>query len=787
MTLEIAAVGLIAVGALVLFVGEWIRVDLVALLVLLALAITGLVTPPEALAGFSNPAVITVWAMFIVSAGLSRTGIAHGIGNYIVRVSGHGEVRLIATIMLIAAAMSAFMNNIGVAALLLPVVIDVSRVTAIAPSRLLMPLAFGSLLGGLTTLVGTPPNLLVSNAMTAHGYDAFGLFDYSRVGLAIVMVSVVFFLLAGRRILPHRSPARELVHRPTADLQARYGMKEQTFVFRIPPDSVLDGTTIAESRLTSIAGLKVIAVMEHNDISVLPSRDCILRCGQELLVQGRLDRLQRLRNWNELIISREKPVLWELLSDEVKLYEVQLAEQSAFAGAAIEHSDFHDAFRGNVLGIRRNGHVHQKRIAELPLETGDRLLVQGNAETLSRLEKSPEFEQCMEVSGNDLVEKDNVGKYVFVIRVPSSSIFAGKPLQESGIGDLFDFRLLGRIRGGDLELFPDRDETVVAEDRWLIQGSLDHMNVLRGFQELSLDRESKPDLDVISGETITLAEVMLDPHNKLPGESIDGASLKEKHGLELMAVWRGGRAYHSDLDAMQLEIGDAFLVMGPRDRLALLENDDDFLVLTPVAHRDEDTSKAGIAVAVLALFVFSILSGWLPIEIAAVMAATLMLFTGCLSMEQAYRAIDWRAVFLIAGMLPLGTALQSSGGASLAAEQVLLLGGLGSPWLVIFAFYGMTAVATLFIPTAALVVVMAPVVLTASESMGIAPEAGMMAIAIAASASFASPVSHPANLLVMGPGGYRFADYLKVGIPLTLVVFLVTVLLLPFAWPLQAS
>ena len=187
-----------------------------------------------------------------------------------------------------------------------------------------------------------------------------------------------------------------------------------------------------------------------------------------------------------------------------------------------------------------------------------------------------------------------------------------------------------------------------------------------------------------------------------------------------------------------------------------------------------------------AAVVIAVLAGWLPIAIAGVVGATVMVLTGCLNMEQAYRAIDWRAIFLIAGMLPLGTAMAETGAATYLADQVMVLLGDAGPWPVIMGLYVLTAMATMIIPTAALVVLMSPIVLSAMRDLGVAPETAMMAVAMAASASFTSPISHPANILVMGPGGYRFVDYLKVGVPLTIVVFITVMVLLPILWPLQA-
>ena len=262
-------------------------------------------------------------------------------------------------------------------------------------------------------------------------------------------------------------------------------------------------------------------------------------------------------------------------------------------------------------------------------------------------------------------------------------------------------------------------------------------------------------------------------------------NFRERYGIELAGIWREGETVGADLADERLQIGDALLLLGPRDRLELLDSDSDFLVLTPLGRKPPDTRRAPLAAAIMLGVVLSVMLGYAPISVAAVVGGSVMVLTGCLNMEQAYRAIDWRAIFLIAGMLPLGTAMQSSGAATYIADQVMALLGDAGPWPVIMGLYIVTAMATMIIPTAALVVLMSPIVLSAMADMGYAPETAMMAIAMAASASFTSPISHPANILVMGPGGYRFVDYLKVGVPLTIVVFIAVMILLPFFWPLQ--
>jgi di/tricarboxylate transporter len=240
----------------------------------------------------------------------------------------------------------------------------------------------------------------------------------------------------------------------------------------------------------------------------------------------------------------------------------------------------------------------------------------------------------------------------------------------------------------------------------------------------------------------------------------------------------------TDLDKLTLQFGDALLLVGPRQKLAQLNEDPDLLVLTPVSLPVTDSSRAPVAAAIMFGVVATVLLGWLTIGVAAVLGAVLMVLTGCLNMEQAYRSIDWRAVFLIAGTLPLGIAMATTGTAQLLATGMIdVLGGSGA-WPIIVGLYVVTALATLVIPTPALVVLMSPICITVSREIGIAPQTAMMAIAMAASSAFATPIAHPANLMVMGPGGYRFVDYARVGVPLSLVVFAAVMTLLPVFWPI---
>jgi di/tricarboxylate transporter len=731
LNIEIAWVLIILGVALVLFITEVIRMDLVALLVMGALALTNLVSPSEALSGFSNAAVVTVWAMFILSEGLTRTGIANVLGRQVMRIAGRNEITLIIVIMTVAGGLSAFMNNIGVAALMLPVAIDIARRTDTPPSRLLMPMAFGTLLGGLTTLVGTPPNLLISGALAQAGERPFQLFDYAGVGIGAMGAGILFIALVGRLVLPRTEPASQS-QRSQRNLRAQYGLQESTFAMTVPPSSVLVGKTLQESRIGSAAGLLVMALERRGQVETLPSRTTVVVGGDRLLVQGRLDRFEELRRWSDLVIEREAPLMDDFVSGRIQLVEATVAEGSSLVKELLHHSDFRRSFGASVVAIRRKDLVRRVNLAYVPLRAGDQLLLQCGDDVVESLKKSPEFDEIRETNEEDLTQTYRLQERTFVVRIPKDSELGGSTLEKSRIGDAFDFRLLALFRDGEMAYMPNPDEVLLGGDLLLIQGRPEDLDVLRGLQELEIGGSVPRTLNVFDSDRLATVETTLAPQSPLAGMLVSDVNFREKYGLELSAILRSGETYRSDLESMELQFGDALLLVGPRQKLVLLNDDPNLLVLTPVSTQVIDTRRGPLAASIMLAVVISVLLGVLPISIAAVVGASFMVLTGCLSMEQAYRAIDWRAVFLIAGMLPLGIAMQETGTAEFLARGVMdALGGLG-PWPVIMGLYGVTALATMIVPTAALVVLMSPIVLSACAEMGIMPQTAMMAVAMAA-------------------------------------------------------
>lgn len=783
MTFEIALVLFILLVALVLFISEWIPMDVTALLVLGTLAVTQLVDTRQAFSGFSNPAVITVWAMFILSEGLTRTGVADRLGQLVLKTTGRGEARLIIVVMLVAGGLSAFMNNIGVAALMLPVVIHVARQTGCPPSRLLMPLAYGTLLGGLTTLIGTPPNLLVSSALQEAGLEAFGLFSYAPVGLVAMIAGTLFVAFVGRFFLPSSDPVQESVR--NVDLEEAYALRDRSFAMRLKPGSLLAGTQLGESRIGSALGFNVVAVIRNGETHPAPAPDFLLREGDSLITQGRLDGLEQLQGWQEFALDAVKGDLNGMAGHGLAVAEVRIADRSPLVGKTLFEADFRNRYGAVVLVIRRSTAADRSELPKTVLAAGDRLLVQGSQEKVAVLADDPAFDRYEPGAVDDLARVEELKGKIFEVSVPLDSVLVGLTLAECRLGDAFGLRVLGIDRDGTRHLLPEPEEILQAGDQLIIHGTRRDLAILRGLQELEIESGAEPDLSVLESEEVGMVELTLAPRSTLAGDTLRKLHFRERFGVQVLAIWKGGRAYRSNLRDMKLEFGDAFLVMGDRDRLALLQEESDLIVLTPTVKDVYRSDKAPLAILIMAAVLVPVLFGWLSIAVSAVCGVVLMVLVGCLKMEEAYRAIEWRAVFLIAGMIPLGAAMQDTGAASyLAGGMVSFLGPLG-PWPVIVGLYGITALATTIIPTAALVLLMAPITIQTCSELGVSPLTGMMAIAMAASASFTSPISHPANILVMGPGGYRFIDYLKLGIPLALVVFLAVFSVLPIFWPLH--
>jgi di/tricarboxylate transporter len=778
MTPEIISVLAILTAAVILFITEWVRMDLVGLLVMASLGLTGLVTPAQSLSGFSNPAVITVWAVLILSGALGRTGVASILGKFVLRLAGDNEVRLLIVIMLTTGFLSGFMNSIGVASLFLPVVIDIARRTNRPPSRLLMPLAFACLMGGLTTLIGTPPNLLISESLNAANLVPFTMFDFTPVGISVVLVGTLFMVLVGRHLLPERDITRELSSSSGDDVASLYDLEERLVFLNIPDNSTLNGKTLQESRLGSALELNVVTVIRDSENIMAPGPNFSLQSGDRLLVEGRLDRLFEIHDNDHLSLTKENLPLETIISSQINLAELNIIRGSELIGSTLPQTAFRHRYGAIVIAIRRGDQLFRSNLERIKLEEQDFLLVQGNEATLDLLKNSEQFTYLPEVS----YQKYNLQDRLMSVRIPPGSTLDGTTLKTSRLGDAYGLSVLGILRGETTRLMPDPEEEVFSGDTLILKGKLSDLQMIEGLQELIIETQTEPDLSDLETEETGLLEAVLSPHSSLAGKAVRELNFRAKYGLTILAIWREGRAYRSRLRDMKLRFGDALLLFGPRRRLRLLVDEPDFLSLTESIQPAPRLNKAPLAILIMLAVLIPVIIGWIPIAVAAVTGAALMVLTGCLSMEEAYLQIEWKAVFLIAGMLPLGIAMETSGAASMIGTSLINLIGDFGPTAVAAGLFLLAALGSQFMPNPAVAVLLAPIALTAAGNLGVSPYPLMMVVAVSSSAAFLSPVGHAANMLVMGPGGYKFSDYIKVGLPLTIIVLVTVLLILPLFW-----
>lgn len=785
MTTEIALTLSILAVAVVLLVWEVLRADLVALLVLVALAFSGLLEPSEALSGFSDSAVITVWAVFILSGALAKTGVANRLGASILRLGGQRQGRLTSVIMMLGGSLSAFMNNVGVAALMLPVVTHVARKTRIAASKLLMPLAFGTLLGGMMTLIGTPPNILVSEVMTDFGLPAFSFFDFIYLGLPILLGGTLYMVLFGHRLLPEKDKSAEL---SSAGAEEHFGLSERFFALQIPEGSLLAGRSLAESRIGSALKLSVIGIRREGELTLAPSAAATLEEQDELIVLGRSDWLDELSNRRQIDLKPNperngewaEQVLQGMISKDLTVVEAQISEGSALVGKSLREVNFRQVYRGNVLAILGEERSFRTELQDVRLRVGESLLIHLAREQMEALAENRD----LKIIDEDVSLYPHLGDRLLEVGIPEQSGLVGQTLAESKLADAFGLSVLALKRGERVRPMPSTQTELKAGDLLIVEGLEEDVLMLRALRDLKISRESSPSLEQLESDDVGLVEMVVAPRSGLNGRSLQEINFREKYGLSVLAIWRNGRSTRSNLREFKLRIGDSILVYGHRNRIRLLQSEEDFLVLGGELAEAPRHEKSRTAMLIMAGVVTSAGLGLLPIAIAAVAGAALMVLTRCIDMEEAYAAIQWQAVFLIAGMLPLGIAMQSSGAALFLADQVIAITSPYGSTALLGGLFALTLLASQVMPNAVVAVLMAPIAINTALNLNYSPQALVMVVAVGASATFLSPVGHPSNILVMGPGSYRFSDFLKVGLPLSILVGAIALLLLPIFWPL---
>ena len=793
MNADIIIVLAIIAVAVVLFVTEWVRYDGVALMVLLALAISGVIPMARAIEGFANPAVVTIAAVLVLSGGLYRTGVANLVGAQVMRFAGDSPLRVTALMMLTAGLMSGIMNNIAATALLLPVALDIARRLGMRPSRLLIPLAFASLLGGMTTLIGTGPNILLSSVLERSGEGTFGLFSFTPVGAAALLAGIMYMVVAGRHLLPDR-PTEDEETAAGVDLRGRYDLGETLFTMRIPRRSALDGKSLVQARLGRALGIDLLAVRRRGQLLRAPEPDFLVQGDDTLICEGRPAAVDELRAWGHLANHDEsEDALWRLAGDATALAKVKIAPDSDLVGNTVLGLDFRNRFEAHIVAIRRGDEVRSVSFQETRLEADDTLLLLGREDRLRRLLDAEEFASLGWTDIGTAAREYRLDRWLMRLEIPSGSALDGQTLEGSRLNRAFDLTVLeiqregggGGGGQGDANVFlPGASETLRAGDRLIVEGDADSLAVLGGLQELALEDE-RPSLGELESERVGFAEVTLSPSSNIVGKTLGEIFFRESYGLTLLAIWRGGEAVHSNirLGEMRLRFGDALLVYGRRKKIGLLARDPRFLVLTAALREVFRVRRAPLASAIMAGVILTASLNLMPVYIAALLGALLMVFSGCLKGNEVYTLIEWRVVVLLGGMLALGLAMEESGTAELLAREVVARAGEAGPRVLIATLFLVCAIAAQVVPTSAVAVLVAPVALSTAAELDLSVRALLMVVAVGSSCAFLSPFGHPVNLLVMGVGGYKVTDYTRVGAPLFLILLLIAVFFLPVVWP----
>jgi di/tricarboxylate transporter len=775
MSLEIGFLFAVLAVMVYLFLTERLPIDLTAFLGLVVILFAGFIEPSEAFTGFSSTAVITMLSIFILSGALDQTGLADIVGRRVHAMVGAREVPLMITIMMAAGLLSAFANNIAATAVLLPAVASIAHRSGLSPSRFFMPLSFGAILGGTTTMVGTPPNILAAEMLRDRGLEPFSLFDFTPMGLLILAVGVLFMITVGRRLLPN------VQTRPApaggGDLAKVYQIHERLFSILIPAGSRLDGVTLGQSRIGKTLNVQVVAVLRNGQKIVAPGAGQILRGGDTLLVEGKLKDMKELVRVKGVSVHKTK--LEELPRPQAGVSGIRLRVNggSDLIGETLVSSRFRDRFGVQIAGIQRGGEVLEGLIGNAPIREGDRLLGLGTKDKLEELKDSDEFE----VRALGLSAVQQLQEHLYAIRIPKGSPLAGTKVGSSHFADAAGVAIGGLIRGDHTMLAVSPDETIREDDRLLITGEPAHIVELLELGEVELKSESEE--PIIETDEVGIVEVALSPRSSMLGKTLGELEFRDQYGLQVLAIWRRGRPHRTSIAKMPLEFGDALLLQGPWDRIRRLASDPDSVVLTQNAIRPKRTKKAPFALGALALMIAMVVTGFQPIHVAAFSAATLAVLLGAITMEEAYRAVEWRAIFLVAALLPVGIAMERTGAALYLAGGVSTAAGSLGPYAILASLVLLSSILSQALDGAPAVVLLTPVALQISGQMGLSPYPIMMGVGLAASAAFMTPFSHKANLLVMGAGGYKAIDYIRVGTPLTIILLAMLVFLVPQFFP----
>ena len=576
--------------AVILFITEKIPVDLVSILVMAILLISQVLTPAEGLAGFSNTATITVASMFVISAGLFKTGAVNFLGDFVNRIFKQNFWVAMTAVMILVGGLSAFINNTPVIAIFLPILLETAKETKISASKLLMPVSFASMFGGVCTLIGTSTNILVSSIAEEKGLPAFTMFEFLPLGLAMFAVGAVYMLVIGIRLIPER--------RGKGDLTENFSLGEYITEVVLQPGSPSVGCKIKDAPLSK-------------DLDIL------------------------------------------------------------------------------VLEIRRGDEILHIPTAEIILQAGDALKVRADVEKIRELQK------------------------------------------REGV------KLKPQAKWGD--------ESVTSEDYRLV-------------------------------------EAIISINATIDNKTLQEIGFREKYGTTVLAIRHQGKLLRGKISDTKLRGGDTLLIEAHKDRIASLKLDEDFIVVSETETVKFRRDKVFIALLIVAGVILSVSLGGIPIVVASVVGAVLLVLFRCLLLDEVYQAIDWKIIFLLAGVLSLGTALEKTGAAQMVSSTILSSVGHFGPVMLVSAFYLLTLILTEMISNNASAALLAPIAIATAVTLDVSPIPFLVAVTFAASASFMTPVGYQTNTMIYGPGQYKFFDFVKVGAPLNIILWITASILIPVFW-----
>ncbi|UEC42265.1 MAG: TrkA-C domain protein [Methanothrix sp.] len=581
--------GVLGLTLLLFIWGRW-RYDIVSLLALITATVVGLVPWDQAFLGFGHPAVITVAAVLVASRGLLNSGAVDIMAGWLSR-AGDSPTRQVASLTGLVTLLSGFMNNVGAMALLLPVSIRMAIKSGNSPSILLMPLAFGSLLGGLITMIGTPPNIIIATFRAESVGEPFGMFDFTPVGLGVAVAGLIFISLLGWRLVP----------------------------------------------------------------------------------------------------VRKSP------SSKERLFEIE--------------------------------------------------------------------------------------NYLAEVQVPEGARMAGKTLQEVREGSKAEFQVLGLLSGETRIASPSIFHPLMPGDILLVESDADELKTFLDDTGFQLGEEKTLGEEALSSKDTGIVEAVVKTDSRLLGRTARSANMRWRYGVNLVGVSRHGVQLQKRLGRVRFQAGDVLLLQGPREHLPEILNTMGCLPLAERGLRLAHPRRIVLSVAIFGSAILAVAAGLLPVQIALVSAAVAMVMGGLLNLREVYTSIDWPVIILLGAMIPVGRALETTGGADLIAESILAVSGGYTPVVSLAMLLVITMFLSDIVNNAAAAVLMAPIGLGIASFMGLSPDPFLMAVAIGASCAFLTPIGHQSNTLVMGPGGYHFADYWRMGLPMEVVIAVVSIPLIVIFWP----